>query len=214
MANYLTDTLAETASEVLHLRVLSHTEHTVCVMCHGRRLTPDALRVTYAGMPIDEISALPLDELHKLVSRLDAQARARREKGGESNRDEAQRLQLLSQLSSGLFEVSYVLDEPSAGLHPKEREAVAALMRRLIEASNSVLLVEHDMSVAAQADRVIGVGPGAGARGGRIVADGTPGSGGGRRAHADRTGAGHLGFACRGPVSAPASGCGCPRGVR
>lgn len=85
---------------------------------------------------------------------------------------ELQRLRLASQVREGLFGVAYVLDEPSAGLHPAEKSMLATLFRRFIDDGNSVLLVEHDMSLVAQADWVIDVGPKAGVDGGRIVYSG------------------------------------------
>lgn len=85
---------------------------------------------------------------------------------------EHQRLRLASQLNTGLFGVTYVLDEPSAGLHPVERQAVADLVKRFIRAGNSVLLVEHDMSLVAQADWIVDIGPRAGERGGELVFSG------------------------------------------
>jgi len=85
---------------------------------------------------------------------------------------ELQRLRLASQVREGLFGVAYVLDEPSAGLHPAEKFMLAKLFARFIEDGNSVLLVEHDMSLVAQADWVIDVGPKAGVDGGRIVYSG------------------------------------------
>lgn len=85
---------------------------------------------------------------------------------------ELQRLRLASQLRSGLFGVAYVLDEPSAGLHPEERRAVSKLIRRFLDAGNSVLLVEHDMHLVAEADWVVDVGPGAGELGGEVLYSG------------------------------------------
>ena len=82
---------------------------------------------------------------------------------------EHQRLRLASQLNTGLFGVTYVLDEPSAGLHPVERQAVADLVQRFIRAGNSVLLVEHDMSLVAQADWIVDIGPRAGEHGDELV---------------------------------------------
>ena len=83
-----------------------------------------------------------------------------------------QRIRLAAHLRSGLFGVSYVLDEPSAGLHPDERDAVMDMCRRFIAAGNSVLLVEHDMDLVAQADWLVDVGPLAGERGGNVVYSG------------------------------------------
>ena len=85
---------------------------------------------------------------------------------------ELQRLRLASQVHEGLFGVAYVLDEPSAGLHPAEKHTLSKLFARFIADGNSVLLVEHDMSLVAQADWVVDVGPRAGVDGGRIVYSG------------------------------------------
>lgn len=85
---------------------------------------------------------------------------------------ELQRLRLASQVREGLFGVAYVLDEPSAGLHPAEKRMLSTLFERFIADGNSVLLVEHDMSLVAQADWVIDVGPQAGVDGGNIIYSG------------------------------------------
>jgi excinuclease ABC subunit A len=85
---------------------------------------------------------------------------------------ELQRLRLATQLRSGLFGVVYVLDEPSAGLHPADSEALLTVLVRLREAGNSVFVVEHDMDVVRRADWVVDVGPLAGERGGRVLYSG------------------------------------------
>lgn len=85
---------------------------------------------------------------------------------------ELQRLRLASQVREGLFGVAYVLDEPSAGLHPAEKSMLTKLFDRFIAGGNSVLLVEHDMSLVAQADWVVDVGPKAGTSGGRVIYSG------------------------------------------
>ncbi len=85
---------------------------------------------------------------------------------------ELQRLRLASQVREGLFGVAYVLDEPSAGLHPAEKHMLSKLFERFIAEGNSVLLVEHDMSLVAKADWVIDVGPKAGISGGRVIYSG------------------------------------------
>jgi excinuclease ABC subunit A len=103
---------------------------------------------------------------------------------------ELQRLRLATQIRSNLFGVVYVLDEPSAGLHPADGEAllkalgqlkqsgnsvfVVMQLNTLVDAGNTVVVVEHDMRVVAASDWVIDMGPGAGDQGGRIVARGTP----------------------------------------
>ena len=85
---------------------------------------------------------------------------------------ELQRLRLASQVREGLFGVAYVLDEPSAGLHPAEKHMLSKLFERFIEEGNSVLLVEHDMSLVAKSDWIIDVGPKAGNSGGRVIYSG------------------------------------------
>lgn len=86
---------------------------------------------------------------------------------------EMQRLRLSAQLRSGLFGVAYVLDEPSAGLHPSEKGVLLDLFDRFIDEGNSVLLVEHDMRLVERADWVVDVGPAAGIDGGRILHSGS-----------------------------------------
>ncbi|GAA5164589.1 excinuclease ABC subunit A [Ornithinimicrobium tianjinense] len=82
---------------------------------------------------------------------------------------ELQRLRLATALRSGLFGVVYVLDEPSAGLHPRDTERLLRLLRGLVAAGNTVVVVEHDMAVVAGCDWVVDVGPGAGSEGGRVL---------------------------------------------
>ncbi|AXH98122.1 excinuclease ABC subunit UvrA [Ornithinimicrobium avium] len=82
---------------------------------------------------------------------------------------ELQRLRLATALRSGLFGVVYVLDEPSAGLHPRDTEQLVALLRRLVAAGNTVVVVEHDMGIVTRCDWVVDVGPGAGREGGEIL---------------------------------------------
>ena len=87
---------------------------------------------------------------------------------------ELQRLRLGTQLASQLFGVVYVLDEPSAGLHPQDGQALLAALQRLKASGNSVFVVEHDLSVMQQADWLVDVGPGAGQNGGRVLYSGPP----------------------------------------
>ncbi|MGW7428080.1 ATP-binding cassette domain-containing protein [Streptomyces sp. NPDC054861] len=87
---------------------------------------------------------------------------------------ELQRLRLATQLRSGLFGVVYVLDEPSAGLHPADTEALLVVLDRLKAAGNSVFVVEHHLDVVRHADWLVDVGPGAGVHGGRVLHCGPP----------------------------------------
>lgn len=220
---YLLRTLAETRSAGQRRRALRYVESRPCEVCGGRRLRPEALRVTWSGLAIDEASALPVSRLvERMRGRLDQLGGSSHDVapssgGGRGRRpgpaadrlcaqDEAerilledlsgrlalmvdlglghlalgrptstvssgelQRLRLATALRSGLFGVVYVLDEPSAGLHPQDTEQLVALLRRLVTAGNTVLVVEHDMGVVAQCDWVVDVGPGAGSQGGQIL---------------------------------------------
>lgn len=87
---------------------------------------------------------------------------------------ELQRLRLATQLSSQLFGVVYVLDEPSAGLHPADGEALLKILHRLKSAGNSLFVVEHNLDLIRQAEWLVDVGPGAGEKGGNVVYNGTP----------------------------------------
>ena len=82
---------------------------------------------------------------------------------------ELQRLRLSKQLRAGLFGVVYVLDEPSAGLHPSDSESLFAVLQDLIRGGNSLFVVEHDMEIARKADWIVDLGPGAGERGGALL---------------------------------------------
>ena len=87
---------------------------------------------------------------------------------------ELQRLRLGTQVRSNLFGVVYVLDEPSAGLHPADTEALLRTLDRLKAAGNSLFVVEHDLDVICHADWIVDIGPGAGEHGGRVLYSGTP----------------------------------------
>ena len=87
---------------------------------------------------------------------------------------EAQRIRLSSQLSTGLTDVIYILDEPSIGLHPKDNDKLINTLKTLRDLGNTVIVVEHDQAMIEAADYVVDVGPGAGAYGGKIIAAGKP----------------------------------------
>jgi excinuclease ABC subunit A len=167
-----------------------------CPVCGGKRLRAEALAVTFAGRDVTELAALPLTGLAELLSQytagvgpaallagdLVARAEALVALGlGYLSLDRAaptlsagelQRLRLATQLRSGLYGVVYVLDEPSAGLHPADSEALVGVLAGLRDAGNSVFLVEHDLDVVRRADWVVDVGPGAGDGGGRVLFSG------------------------------------------
>jgi excinuclease ABC subunit A len=180
---------------VLLSRYRSYTE---CSNCHGARLRPDALlwRVGNPGiniremmlMPIDDslrfFAALelpaPLDEATDLLLReirtrlkyltdvglgyLNLDRQSRTLSGGE-----VQRINLTTALGTSLVNTLFVLDEPSIGLHPRDVSRIVGVMRRLRDAGNTLVVVEHDPKVMQAADRVLDIGPGPGEHGGEIV---------------------------------------------
>jgi excinuclease ABC subunit A len=172
----------------------------VCGTCGGTRLKPDALHVRVGGRHIAEIAALGVESLREWLSgdlgltpflrkvagtvleeisdrvaflddvglgylTLDRQARTL--SGGEM-----QRIRLASCLGSRLVDTLYVLDEPTIGLHPHDTDRFVAVVDRLAEAGNTVLVVEHEAAVIEHADDIIELGPGAGEAGGEVVFQG------------------------------------------
>ncbi len=134
-----------------------------------RALEQDERTLTIASSLFKEIES----RLHLLLkvglSYLQLSRRAETLSGGE-----AQRVRLAAQLGSRLRGVCYVLDEPTIGLHPRDNHRLLETLRELVDAGNSVLIVEHDEETIRSADHVIDLGPGGGTEGGRIVAQGTP----------------------------------------
>jgi excinuclease ABC subunit A len=193
---YVLHTLANTKSPTMRRRVLRFVRTSTCPVCQGRRLRPESLAVTFAGRDVAELAALPLTGLletmrtapqpTEVAVRIAADLVARIEVLttlglGYLSLDrttptlspgELQRLRIATQLRSGLFGVVYVLDEPSAGLHPADAEPLLEVLDRLRAAGNSLFVIEHDMALAARADWIVDVGPLAGVRGGRVLYSG------------------------------------------
>ncbi len=127
--------------------------------------------------PLDKATDLLLDELRSRsgflcdvgLAYLTLDRQSRTLSGGE-----VQRINLTTALGTSLVNTLFVLDEPSIGLHPRDMQRVIAVMKRLRDAGNSLLVVEHDPQIMLEADRIIDMGPGAGERGGQIVFNGTP----------------------------------------
>ncbi len=167
-----------------------------CPECHGAKLQPDSLNVRIAGKNIAQVAELPIDELATWIESLEltdfefaiaemilreARDRVRflRDVGLDYltlNRatrtlsgGEAQRIGLANSLGSRLVDTLYVLDEPSVGLHPRDMDRLLTLLRRLRDAGNTVIVVEHDPAAIEVADYMVELGPGSGARGGEIV---------------------------------------------
>lgn len=195
---YVMRTFSDTKSATLRARAEGFLTDSPCPVCAGRRLRPEALAVTFAGYGIAELAAMALTGLDGVLAAAPVEGEAARvlaqdlrsrigpvvELGlGYLSLDRAaptlsagelQRLRLATQLRSGLFGVVYVLDEPSAGLHPADTEALLGVLDRLKEAGNTVFVVEHDMAVVRHADWLVDVGPLAGEHGGQVLYSGPP----------------------------------------
>lgn len=190
---YVMKTFSDSRSQALRAKAERFLVATPCQVCGGSRLRPEALAVTFAGRTIADLAALPLTELaaslvadgetaRVLTDDLTSRIAPVVELGlGYLSLDRAtptlsagelQRLRLATQLRSGLFGVVYVLDEPSAGLHPADTEALLTVLARLKAAGNSVFVVEHHLDVMRGADWLVDVGPGAGEHGGRVLHSG------------------------------------------
>ena len=159
-----------------------------CPTCHGDRYNPDTLKIRWREKNIAEVLRMTVDEacdffaaeptvLRPLALLRDIGLDYLRlgQPATELSGGEAQRIKLATELQraqrgQGL----YVLDEPTTGLHPRDVDRLMLQLQRLVDAGNTVVVVEHEMRVAAQSDWIIDVGPGAGHEGGQIVACGTP----------------------------------------
>ncbi|OGK10567.1 MAG: excinuclease ABC subunit A [Candidatus Riflebacteria bacterium GWC2_50_8] len=172
-----------------------------CPDCHGRRLNPIALSVKIKGENIHELSqhsvgelvdffaGLKLSERERFICKkileqitnrlkflkdvgldyLDLSRAAHTLSGGE-----AQRIRLATQIGSALVGITYVLDEPSIGLHPRDNRRLIDTLKKLRDIGNTVLVVEHDREIMEEADNIIDLGPGAGVAGGSLVSFGSP----------------------------------------
>ena len=175
----------------------------VCSVCHGTRLRPEALTSLLGGRNIAEISELRLDQLREFAAGLPAQLPAELERltagllaelsgsltplldvglgyltldraGASLSTGERQRIELTSTVRASTTGMLYVLDEPSVGLHPSNVQGLFKAISALAGNGNSVVIVEHERELIRAADWVIELGPEAGAKGGTVIAEGTP----------------------------------------
>jgi excinuclease ABC subunit A len=159
-----------------------------CPTCHGARYNAETLEVTYEGKNVAEVLALPVDDAAKFLADVPAASRSLEtlrdvglgylrlgQPATELSGGEAQRIKLATELQRARRgHALYLLDEPTAGLHPADIALLLRQLHRLVDAGNTVVLVEHDLDTIATADWVVDLGPGGGDRGGRVVATGTP----------------------------------------
>ena len=159
-----------------------------CPTCHGARYNEATLRVTWAGRNIAEVLGLTVDEACDFFAAESSVARPLLllqqiglgylrlgQPATELSGGEAQRIKLATELQRAQRgHTLYVLDEPTTGLHPHDIDRLMVQLQGLVDAGNTVVVVEHEMRVIAAADWIIDIGPGAGDEGGRIVAAGPP----------------------------------------
>ncbi|MDN7425267.1 excinuclease ABC subunit UvrA [Burkholderia sp. AU45388] len=170
-----------------------------CPDCHGTRLNPSARAVTFDAHPIVEVAQWTVSDTRRWIDALELTGRdaqiardivseigsrlAFLEEVGlgylsldraapSLSGGEAQRIRLAAQLGSNLQGVCYVLDEPTIGLHPRDNQILLDALRKLGDKGNTLVVVEHDEDTIRRADHIIDVGPGAGKRGGTLVAQG------------------------------------------
>ncbi len=173
----------------------------VCATCNGKRLRPESLAITIGGASISDVMGMTIGDARGFFEGLEVSAahaaiaedalkeiRARLQFLADVGLDylsldrtaptlsggEAQRIRLAGQVGSGLVDVLYVLDEPSIGLHHRDQGQLLKTLEHLRDTGNSIIVVEHDEQTIRAADLVVDFGPGAGQRGGEIVAMGTP----------------------------------------
>src|SRR3954469_15875878 len=193
----------ESKAYKMHIRVLlsKYRAYTECAQCLGTRLKPDAQLWKLDGRSIHELTLLPIEKVKGFFQQLslpkpldeatdlllgeirtrlgylcdvglgyltlDRQSRTL--SGGE-----VQRINLTTALGTSLVNTLFVLDEPSIGLHPRDMGRVIGVMKRLRDAGNTLVVVEHDPQIMFAADRILDMGPGPGERGGEIVFFGPP----------------------------------------
>ncbi|WP_454691798.1 excinuclease ABC subunit UvrA [Achromobacter aloeverae] len=175
-------------------------EAVVCPTCHGQRLNRVALHVRWRDRSIAELAAMSVNEAHTFFTGLVvrgreaeiardilAEIRSRLNFMKEVGLDylaldraaptlsggEAQRIRLAAQLGSNMQGVCYILDEPTIGLHPRDNRILLDALGRLEGNGNTLVVVEHDDDTIRRAAHIIDIGPGAGVRGGQVVAQGT-----------------------------------------
>ena len=188
-----------TGSEEMRSDYESYMTFTPCAVCGGKRLKPSSLAVTIGDKNIFDMTEMSIDELANYVDTVELTERQKmigrdilREIKSRLNfmvdvglnylslsratatlsGGEAQRIRLATQIGSGLVGVTYILDEPSIGLHQRDNDKLIASLKRLQSLGNTLIVVEHDEDTMRAADYIVDIGPRAGVHGGEVVAVG------------------------------------------
>ena len=159
-----------------------------CEVCDGRRYNRETLEVRFKGKSIADVLDMPVEEalqFFEKIPKLRRRLQTLHDVGLDYMRlgqpattlsgGEAQRVKLATELSKiATGRTLYILDEPTTGLHFDDVEKLLVVLQRLVDAGNTVLVIEHNLDVIKQADWVIDLGPEGGDKGGEIIAQGTP----------------------------------------
>ena len=191
----------ETESSVVRDELAKYLGTRACESCGGARLNRSARNVFVVGETLPALASLPIRAAHDFFmgielsgARAEIASRILKEiaqrlkflvdvgldylsldRAAETlSGGEAQRIRLASQIGAGLVGVTYILDEPSIGLHQRDNRRLLDTLEHLRDLGNTVIVVEHDEEAINSADHVIDMGPGAGVHGGSVVAEGTP----------------------------------------
>ncbi len=190
----------ETFSETMKQEYETFMRITPCSECKGMRLKKESLAVTVCDKNIHEVTSMSIGDLHRFMQELQLtqqqmligkqvlkEIRARvgflidvgldylslSRATASLSCGEAQRIRLATQIGSGLVGVCYILDEPSIGLHQRDNDKLLNTLKNLRDLGNTLIVVEHDEDTMLAADHIVDIGPGAGSRGGEVVACGT-----------------------------------------
>ncbi|MBN1586990.1 MAG: excinuclease ABC subunit UvrA [Candidatus Omnitrophica bacterium] len=191
--------IKETESEYMRHEIGKYMSTLPCHECGGARLRKESNAVLVGGKAISDVVRLSVEEAHRVFNQLEWSAAEKEIAGpvvkeivrkltfmldvglgyltldriiGSLSGGEAQRIRLATQIGSGLVGILYILDEPSIGLHQRDNSKLLSTLRSLRDIGNTVVVVEHDEETIREADTVIDLGPGAGKRGGYLVAAG------------------------------------------
>ncbi|MFA6422281.1 MAG: excinuclease ABC subunit UvrA [Candidatus Buchananbacteria bacterium] len=203
LINFLDEKYKESKSEYLQKTLEEYMRVSTCPTCKGTRLRPESLAVTVNGLNISQLTNLDVDKAVEFICELNKQWQGTKEGKiskqiiREVNKKllylqnvglnylalsrsantlaggEAQRIRLATQIGSGLESITYVLDEPSIGLHARDTEKLITTLKNLRDKGNTVIVVEHDEQLMRDSDYLIDIGPGAGVMGGEVIFEGT-----------------------------------------
>lgn len=199
LLQWLEKRFGETESEVYREELMRYRVEDECATCHGARLRPEALAVTFGGFNIEALTQMPVEDLLPTLQNMKLREQDRKIVGlalseiekrlaflsdvgaGYLNLSrradtlsggESQRIRLATQIGSQLTGVLYVLDEPTIGLHPRDTDRLLGTLKAIRDLGNTLLVVEHDRDTMLAADHIIELGPGAGELGGELVVQG------------------------------------------